>query len=439
MSKKKVVEPAELVWGDGNVVRKPRSPYLYYDFRHLGIRVETSSGYPDTPENRTKVVAELMDKRKQMGLGTIRFSDAFPNASPKLKALFAAKEALLIAPSPQEVKIGAYITFWTQDVLAYIEPKNKRYALKIIIDYWVLPAFSNFSFFEVDTSLIGKFISTMRQKKGKNNGKRLSKARIRRIIFTLRLIWSDACEKYRWELPDPFKNVRKQMPKDDEHDEFLDDTGGIPSVAVSPQVPLRFNDFLSYLRHMDPWYQPMAELWILTGLIPSEMAGLTPRHIRDGYLYIRSFVSNGVKNNKGKTKFRQRAIRITSSIRRILDVFLSRPRDSDDDPLISRKSGKPLTHAAFNAAWRTAEALTELPHHRVPYVLRHSFAAWALTIGVDMNRLVGLMGHASKAMVFEVYGEYVEGLEEDRYKILEYFGHDFIAPSPSTGGLQDTG
>ncbi len=39
-----------------------------------------------------------------------------------------------------------------------------------------------------------------------------------------------------------------------------------------------------------------------------------------------------------------------------------------------------------------------------------------------------LMGHASKQMVYEVYGNYVEGLEEDAELIFEYFGEDFITP-----------
>ena len=43
-----------------------------------------------------------------------------------------------------------------------------------------------------------------------------------------------------------------------------------------------------------------------------------------------------------------------------------------------------------------------------------------------MNKLVRLMGHGSKKMVYEVYGDYIEGLEEDAWKILAYFGRDFI-------------
>lgn len=38
------------------------------------------------------------------------------------------------------------------------------------------------------------------------------------------------------------------------------------------------------------------------------------------------------------------------------------------------------------------------------------------------------MGHASKQMVFEVYGNHVEGLEEDAEDIFNYFGENFIMP-----------
>jgi integrase len=36
------------------------------------------------------------------------------------------------------------------------------------------------------------------------------------------------------------------------------------------------------------------------------------------------------------------------------------------------------------------------------------------------------MGNASKQMVYEEYGNYVEGLEEDGERIFEYVGRDFV-------------
>lgn len=35
------------------------------------------------------------------------------------------------------------------------------------------------------------------------------------------------------------------------------------------------------------------------------------------------------------------------------------------------------------------------------------------------------MGHGSKKMIYEVYGEYAEGLESDFWDILNYFGKDY--------------
>lgn len=57
--------------------------------------------------------------------------------------------------------------------------------------------------------------------------------------------------------------------------------------------------------------------------------------------------------------------------------------------------------------------------------MRHTFAAWALTLRMDPNRLVNLKGHGSKKMIYEVYGRYVDGLETDAGKALDYFDYDF--------------
>jgi len=270
---------------------------------------------------------------------------------------------------------------------------------------------------------VGQFIRTLKHKDGRLKGEPLSESRIGNILIPLRSIWNDACEQYRWELPDPFKKVTDQMPKKEEIDECIDDDGNIPQEVIAPRLPLRFKEYMAYLDNFDPWYRPVAELWVLTGMIPSEMAGVTPFHIRDGYLYIRRSISRGVETKKMKAPNRRRKIKITAAIQRVLDVFLSRAGASRR--LITSKTGKPLSCTTFLKAWNEAEKAAQLPH-RVPYALRHTFAAWALAIGIDPNRLVSLMGHASKQLIFETYGKYAEGLEEDRAEILSYMGQDFV-------------
>lgn len=424
MKKKTNREQSILEWGEGNIVLKAGSKRLYYDFRYFDERVEISTGLTDKPENRKKALAWLFCQREKMKSGSFRFCEAFPQASPKKKAFFAAKEGTAITAKPMHVRFEEYVPVWHQEVWAHDPSETKKTDQKSAVDYWIVPFFGKMTFFEINTNVIGDFIRSLKQKKGKDKGKPLSRNRIANILLPLRAIWSDACDKYRWELPDPFKKVASQMPKKEAVDECLDDEGNVPVKVINSRDPLRFNEFQAYLAEIDLWYRPVAELWMLTGLIPSEMAGITPFHIKDGYLYVRRSISRGVEKKSGKTMYRRREIRITAAIQRVLDVFLARP--GNFRRLITLKSGNPLTPTEFYDAWVKAEKAALLPH-RVPYVLRHSFAAWSLTIGIDPNRLVSLMGHCSKQMIYEVYGNYVEGLEKDREMILNYFGEDFIA------------
>ena len=95
--------------------------------------------------------------------------------------------------------------------------------------------------------------------------------------------------------------------------------------------------------------------------------------------------------------------------------------------LFTMENGKAFTVQLFQRRVST-KALNQcgIPYLK-PYTTRHTFA-WTLAIRTDPNRLVDLMGHASKQMIYEVYGKYTKGLEQDRLAILRYFGKDFKTP-----------
>ena len=79
---------------------------------------------------------------------------------------------------------------------------------------------------------------------------------------------------------------------------------------------------------------------------------------------------------------------------------------------------------------------SELLIHNITHVYKGQVAYYLLT-AIMSNRLVRLMGHGSKKMIYEVYGDYIEGLEEDFWLILEYFGSDFV--ERKTKGLGTVG
>ena len=123
-----------------------------------------------------------------------------------------------------------------------------------------------------------------------------------------------------------------------------------------------------------------------------------------------------------KNKYRKRSLPITAALRKRLDSVISR---SDGNYVFTMKSGRSFDIDSFRKnPWSSALKKAGIDY-KVPYTLRHTFAAWSLTIGVDLNRLEKLMGHGSKQMLYEVYGKYVEGLETDAGNILDYYGKDF--------------
>lgn len=105
---------------------------------------------------------------------------------------------------------------------------------------------------------------------------------------------------------------------------------------------------------------------------------------------------------------------------------------SKGEHVFTMKTGRNFDGDYFRKGpWKNAFKRAELPY-KVPYVMRHSFAAWSLTLRMDPNKLVNRMGHASKKMIYEVYGNYVEGLEKDARQIHQYFGKDFLGLNEKT-------
>jgi len=394
---------------EGTVIRKPGSKKLYLLFYYYGRRVEKSSGLDDTPANRKKVKTWLDRQMEKIETNRFVFAEAFPAAPEPEKAWFARKEGWDYQPEPKDVLFNDYVRQWYVKVWEHISSHTKKDDWKSVIDYWLVPHFGEMTFYQISGPELKNFISTVKWKSGSKKGQLLSKKRVKNILVPFRAIWNDACEEFRWNLADPFRNTRKHLPETEEKEREV----------------FRYDDWQHLLGHMDLWYVPIAEFMILTGTISSEIAGLRKSDIRDNHILIQNTIVRNVEKQKAKTKYRTRKIPITQAIRQRLDMALIR---SHGDYVFTKQTGEKFHAANFcNNVWKKAFIKAELPY-KVPYCMRHSFAAWAMTLRIDMLRLVALMGHRDKKMVFEVYGNYVEGLEQDVMKILDYFGKDFIAP-----------
>lgn len=393
--------------GDGSVTRNRGSKKLYVKFYYFDKPIEKSTGFDDTPENRVKTREWLDRQLEKIDDGSFKFAEAFPGAKDKEKAFFAEQEGWAYSPEPRSILFGDFVEKWKEEIWSNFDSEIKKQDFDQVIQDWLFPYFARKTFFQITAYDIKKFLGTLKWRSGKNKGKRLSKSRVKNIFIPMRAIWNDALEENHWDLPDPFRFVAKHMPKESKK---------------HPEV-FRFEDWHRILESIDPFFRPIAEIMVMTGMIGSEIAGLRKKDIQEGHILIRNSIVRKVEKQELKTEYRKRKLPITNSLRERLDLVLARAKG---EYVFTTKSGRTFGVDSFRKnPWTTALKRAGIDY-RVPYSTRHTFAAWALTIGMDPNKLVKRMGHGSKKMVYEVYGNYVEGLETDADKILEYFGNDFI-------------
>lgn len=397
----------------GKVTKKPGSKKLYVDFYYHGVRIVKSTGLDDTPENLEKARNWLDRAIEKIEKGTFVFTEAFPGASADEKAFHAQREGWEYKPEPGDVLFEDYVGAWRKRFLTNCQSESKRRDFEQIIDYWLLPHFSGKTFFQITGVALKEFIPTLIWKAGRKKGKSLSASRIRNILIPLRAIWDDANEENRWVLSDPFTYVNKSLPKR----------------SKKHPVVFRFDEWTQILENIDPFYRPVAETMIMTGMIGSEIAGLRKKDIWDDHIIIQNSIVRKHEKADLKTEYRSRRLPITVALRERIDTVLNR---SKGEYVFTMKSGRIFDVDSFRKnPWTTAFKEAGI-RYKVPYTTRHTFAAWALTLRMDPNKLVNLMGHGSKKMIYEVYGNYVEGLETDAGKILEYFGKDFIELKENT-------
>jgi len=407
----------------GSVTRKKGSKKLYVSFYYNDVRVVKSTGLDDTPANERRARDWLDRQIDKIADGTFRFADAFPGATAEEKAYHAAREGWDYKPEPQNVLFGDYVGVWLTRIMMNYPSENKKRDYRQVIEDWLLPELGEKTFYQINGVLLQEFLSKLKWRSGKNEGNRLSAARIRNILSPLRVIWNDACEENRWYLPDPFRFLAKHIPKE----------------RKKHPVVLRFDEWAKAYEEVRPFYKPVTRLMVLTGMIASEIAGLRRKDVGDGHILVQNSIVRGHEKEDLKTTYRFRKMPITRAVRSSLDEAMAQ---SESEYIFTMESGRLFDVDSFRKnVWTPALKRAGI-EYRKPYAVRHTFCAWSFAVGVHPNRLVKLMGHGSKKMVYEVYGEYVEDLEKDATKIAQYLGADFIGQEeprrPITGKVGES-
>ncbi len=332
---------------------------------------------------------------------------------------------------------------------------TKQRDYRDVITSRLLPHFGEMAFAMITATTIHSFIDNLRRSKRTSGNtakgktaKPLSVKRIKNIIGPLTKIWASACNHFNWSLRDPFSGIAdKYAQLNDRSIEQREKTSVLKFLnnemdEVNTREVILLEEWLKVLFFIDPHYHAVMDL-LMMGMIGSELEALMKQHIRGNSIQIRCAVvrDRGIVHLKFKPKnwFRKREIPMTRRLQELLNrsALLSTSEeiitfDNDiaipaSEFVLTMKNGATFNYDSFRKmVWDKALILANLPP-KVPYASRHTFVQWALMIGVAKTRLVDLMGHSTKKMIDEVYGQYRQGLVEEREKILDYLGEDFLA------------
>jgi len=393
----------------GSIKRRTGSEKLYVDFYYFGNRVTKSTGLDDTPQNRDKVrlfLDKIMNKIEER---TFKFVDAFPGATRKERKFFTELEGQQFNPEPQNVNFGEYAKEWMKRILPTITSQSKLKLYESVLNSRILPYFKRMNFYNITSTELQSFIAGMEKKSGPDKGQPLSRVRIQNILIPLRRIWEEAADQYRWNLRNPFETINRHLPL---------------KIRKRNCKVFRYDEWKDFIACAPEFFRPHLEFLIMTGLSASELAGLRKDDVSDKAITLNRSIVLGKEKDRLKNDFRFRRIPATEAIKRL--VYQMQQQCPNSTRLFPMEDGSPFNGNSFRKiVWNKALVKSQIAY-KTPYSTRHTFCAWALTIGLNPMKLVNLMGHSSKQMVYQVYGDYVEDLEDDVDDIIRYFGKDFI-------------
>jgi integrase len=430
----------------GSLYTMAGSKYIYISCNYYKQRLRFPTDKVDTPKNWDELCDFLAEVGQKIRNRTFVFAKTFYWFDKDIKEHFTKLEGGDFKPEPEHVLFEDFAKDWMERKIPTFASITKQRDYREALNSRIIPFFGQMSFAGITAKVVESFIDNLKRSNG--SGKVLSIKRIKNIIGPMTKVWAAACNEHNWSLNSPFFDISSKYSEIGDIElqrkefEAAMREDGDEEIVDSRDVFL-FSEWQKLRKAIDPHYHPVLEL-LLRGLIGSELEGLQKRQIKDNEILIRCAVirEKGGKIHlryKPKNWYRKREIPLTgrmstmmeqaaalSTSSRIItfDNNIERPANAF---ILTMKDGSFFNYNSFRkTVWDKAIQEAGLDD-RVPYALRHTFVQWSLLVGVNKNRLVDLMGHSSKKMIDENYGAYRKGLVDERQKILDYLGEDFLA------------
>jgi len=367
-----------------------RGNKLWVDFYYLDERVRGPSGLEDTPENRVEVRRQLDLVVAEIENGVFEFAKIFPHS--RKKDYFTLLEGKTLRKEPDEVLFREYAERWMDDMRPGMSSSQIRDYTSILKVHH-LPYFGNTCFRKLcSTVRMKKFVAQLKGKRNRS-GELLSGKRIQNVMIILRVIVRDALKEYDWhELRDPFNGLK------------------LPKARKLRVRPFSFEEWMTLMEHMPPWYRPYFEFAVQTGLRPSEQVALKWCAIDEEYIHIELSRVRNREKAELKTAESRRRIDIRPSMREVLESQRELAAKLESPYVFVNTHGRPILQDKLRELWMRVMKKSGLPYRRM-YETRHTFASWALAAGETPEWVARTLGHVDTSMVYRTYDRYIPNLK----------------------------
>ena len=364
-----------------------RNGNLYVDFRYIGQRCREQTLLADTKPNRKRLENFVSKIEADIQLGSFRYENYFPQ-SKKLEQ-FQSLELMRSTNSHKDSSSGfdSFSKVWLEEK----KPEWRDSQISNVEDIfriYLIPHFSN-----LPLNTIGKAkIMTFRGKlvKDGNNGRLLSASRINHIMTPLRMVLTEASERF--DFDSPWKNIKPLSE---------------PKSNVSP---FTLEEVMLIINNVRADYKPYYIVRFFTGMRTGEIDGLPWKNIdfERRQIIVDQAVVNGVIGET-KTVGSNRIIHMNQLVYDAL-VGQQKLTKRQSEFVFCTKAGTPLNHRnVTKRVWYPLLRYLELDK-RNPYQSRHTAATLWLAAGESPEWIAAQMGHSNTKMLFTVYSRYVPNL-----------------------------
>jgi integrase len=370
----------------GSIRVRESTQKLFFDFHYQGKRCREQTALENTTSNRKKLDSILKRIEAEITLGTFEYQRYFPN-SPRAQEFTKQAEvqrAREIHDTPlfeafSKDWLGEMKIQWRQSHITTVEGTLKNY---------LNPHFGGKEVGRITKKDILDFRASL-AKVTTRSGKHLSASRINRIMTPLRMILSEAANRF--EFTSPYHGIKSlKVPRTDVEPFSIDEVKQIID-TVRP-------DFRNYYI-----------VRFFTGMRTGEIDGLQWDHLdfkRRQILVRQALVQGRLEYTKNDGSFR--TIEMSQLV---FDALKDQQKATGKKSFVfCTRTGGPLSHNnVTKRVWYPLLRHLGLRKRR-PYQTRHTAATLWLAAGENPEWIARQMGHTTTEMLFRVYSRYVPNL-----------------------------